>query len=312
MDYNFYDDITEFGTDDVKAMQSGNMINTDGRIVRAKKVQIPGTQKFAYLKSTVTPKAIGAIASARMYKQIGIATPPITQILFTSPVDIVQSIQPDVSNFEDKEVKLANEVCEFKNIAQDIMGKYKWEMFEDDVKAVLLTKLTPECLIQLQNIFLIDELRSDNDRHYKNYFFYREENAKKWQGVIVIDLEQMVAYDYAGETKKKFNSQFLNFPYSSATLQDKDDYVSFKNRILKIKEMIQTGCLAKENIEALKGALEFDLPGEVKIIAKENGIKGFEIGDMVFGKDYRDVLGPIKQLWAYNREQLGEDLGLEI
>ena len=153
------------------------------------------------VKRASNQQAIASIAASRMYKELGIITPPVF-ILKHQVKNLTDTIQQDVTYFDNFSTVLAADEVAFEKLDKKVFGKYKWQMFFDtELEMEFLKFMTPDCLEQLKNVFLVDEIRTDSDRHNRNYFFYRGKNSDKHEGVIAIDLEQMLI-DAASKTYK--------------------------------------------------------------------------------------------------------------
>ncbi|MBR4998822.1 MAG: hypothetical protein IKY10_02975, partial [Clostridia bacterium] len=161
--------------------------------------------------------------------------------------------------------------------------------------------MTPECLTQLENVFLVDELRTDPDRTTLNYFLTKAKGSQKYEGVVVIDLENMLLFDYCRNGEKDDFKNFILYPYSTATPQQNQDVATYKQRVVDLKELIQSGSLSKDNITVLKNALTYDFPKEIKKACKERKLKG---------KKRSIIVDPVERLWEYNNNEIGKDLGL--
>ena len=252
------------------------------------------------MKRPGNQQAVASIAASRMYGDLGIATPPVF-ILKSPEKYTTNTIQQDVTIIDNVFTTLAKNELAFEKINKQLYGKFKWQMFYDSsLVREFLKFMTPECLEQLQNVFLLDEIRTDSDRHSENYFFYRGKNSDKHEGVVVIDLENMMVFNYCGKNGYSFKD-FLVMPYASATPQLENDYKPYIERVRDIREMIQDGVLSEKNIEALVGALKYDYPEEVRKVAKERNL---------YGKEKRATTEPVDELWEYNNKTIGKDLGL--
>ena len=68
------------------------------------------------------------------------------------------------------------------------MSKDSWYLLEDSkLKERLLKIITPECFDEYIKLFLADRVGGYCDRRLGNYFFYRENGSRKWEGLIAID-----------------------------------------------------------------------------------------------------------------------------
>ena len=131
-------------------------------------------------------------------------------------------------------------------------------------------------------------------------FFYKTKDSDKYEGVIGIDLDLMQIYNYCGSKKEDFTN-FLVYPYQTATPHQSYDNVCYKQRITDMRQLAQDGVLSASNINVITSALEYDFPKEVKSACKD-----CKLG---FG-ERNDVVRPVERLWEYNRETLGKDLGM--
>ena len=253
-----------------------------------------------FVKRAMNKQCVPAIASSRMYNAAGIATPPLF-MLKSKEKKYTKTIEQEVTSINNLIYELAGSNIEFAKIETRAFGKHKWALFYDeDLVITMLKFMEYDCLEGLKDLFLADELRTDVDRHLKNYFFYRSPESKKYQGVVAIDLEQMAIYKYCGTSKSDFES-FLYYPYQSATPQIVSDELSYLDRVRNIRELIDDGVLSLRNIQTLKNIISYDFPNEVKKVAKERGLHGLE---------KRCLVTPIERLWDYNRKTIGKDLGL--
>ena len=254
-----------------------------------------------FMKNINTTLCIPAAASAKMYNAIGIKTPEIELLSKMDNYEIISTRQKFIASTKNILFTLANDDLDFIKIRQEFIDKYKWNIFCNESLINHFQKfMTPECLEQLQNIFLVDELRTDVDRHTKNYFFYKNKGSAKYEGVVVIDLELMIIYNYCGFSKDDFNN-FLYFPYASATPQQSTDKLCYKERAKNLCEIIQCGVLSKNNQQALISALTYDFPEEVNNYCKKQHI---------YFKNKKKITTPIERLWDYNRNTVGKELGL--
>ena len=254
--------------------------------------------KTCFVKDVDIKTGVSSIASSKLYEKIGILTPPVS---FVAKKDryTIQTIQPNVEDVEGVKTILANSDLEYKKISTRVFGKYKWQMFYDEsLVAALLKFMTPSCLTAFKNMFLVDELRTDGDKHLKNYFFYKSKDSNKYEGIIGIDLDLMQIYNYCGSKKEDF-ANFLVYPYQTATPHQAYDNVSYKQRITDMRQLVQDDVLSASNINAIKSALEYDFPKEMK-----NACKDSKLG---FGEK-NEIVKPIERLWEYNRETIGRDL----
>ena len=168
--------------------------------------------------------------------------------------------------------------------------------------------MTKKCLNDLINIFLLDELRMDVDRHCHNYILYKKYGEEKYQGVIPFDLEQVAPFvrihgdywlNYYGTDGFKY---FLNkFEYDTYTpIEYIDDELTYAKRVKAIMEHIQNGDLTNKSISLLKKEIEYDFPEKLTEICKNPYLRS-----------YKDTVYELySRLWEYNRDVVGKELGI--
>lgn len=256
--------------------------------------------KSYFVKSSDKNKGIASVVSSKLCEDVGILTPPV-YMLSGKDNKSIKTLQQSVEDIDGFETLLANEDVEYTKIQKKVFGKFKWQLFYDEeLIADLLKSMTPSCLTQFQNMYLVDELRTDIDRHTKNYFFYKTKDSKKYQGVIAIDLELMAIYTYCGAQKGDFIN-FLAQPYQTALPHQLYDKVSYIQRMSDMRQLLQDGVLSESNIKAILDALEYDFPKEMKKACKQKKV-GL--------KERNAIVSPIERLWEYNRKTIGKDLGM--
>ena len=298
---SFYDLQTSGVIDKLK---NGKTIDDVLKFVQRKsdcvaKYEVPDG-KTCFVKDVYTKTGISSIASSRLYEKAGILTPPV-HLVTKKDSYTIQTIQPNVEDIDGVKTILANSDLEYKKIQTMAFGKYKWQIFYDeDLIATLLEFMTPSCLTSFQNMFLVDELRTDGDKHLKNYFFYKTKDSDKYEGVIGIDLDLMQILNYCGSKKDDF-TRFLFCPYQTATPHQAYDNTCYKERITDMCQLAQDGVLSTSNIDAITTALDCDFPKEIKSACKDS-----KLG---FG-ERNDIIKPVERLWEYNRETIGRELGM--
>ncbi len=252
------------------------------------------------VKHSNAPYGILSVASSKLYKQAGINTPRV-HLLRSDDKMLVNTIQEDVLDINGLETCLPKDDLDYVQIEKKFYSKFKWQVFYDrNLENVFLQFMTRECLQELKNIFLADELRTDADRHVKNYFFVKRKDSEKYEAVIVIDLDQMMIYKYCGAKKEDFDN-FLHYYYGSATPQIVEDNTCYKTRVNDICEMLQDGVLNSGNVETIRSLLQSDIGKELKAVCKKQKLPRREVNR---------VVTPAQRLWEYNRQTIGKELGL--
>lgn len=176
----------------------------------------------------------------------------------------------------------------------------KWTiLYNNDERQELLKIMTEECLDQLINIMLIDELRADNDRHWGNFFFYKEKGADKFQGIIVIDVDNTRLLRQFSKNPKVAFPLFKHSEFISWTaLHYTDKEQSYAKRIKALQKLIQNNNLNNGQIATLKQTLAYDLPKEIKNLSAEHGLS----------QESRFVYDMTSRLWEYNNQHLRKEL----
>ena len=240
--------------------------------------------------------------SSKFYNDIGMSTPPMHLLLKDiAGHQILSLISQDVkSALPNKDIIHAYQLpMLFENLSYYSKElNSRWEvLFDDEVKGVFLEYLTTDCFDQLITMFLIDDLRTERDRHTANYFLYKSQGKDKFEGVIPIDNERTYVVLRGVKDKESFKS-FIEEKYSANNPLDYKDHLSVKERVEQIINLIESGKLSKKQIELLKRAVNYDLP---KTISNLNT------------NSYTDVSYPIvysafSYLWEYLNNTLDRHL----
>lgn len=263
-----------------------------------KRVALGSDKISCILKQSSTRQGIAGIASAKMYDKVGINTPQMHG-LEAHDFFRVQSLQQDVNNLPGLEVVLAQNCLEYQQITKHIFGKYKWQIFYDtNLRNAFLNFMTEACLEQMENFYLAGELRTDSDATLFNFFLYRPIGAKKYTGIIAIDLEQMQLIPYVGEKREEFDN-FIYYNYRSATPQQAIDSACYASRLNEIKQLLQDGVLSEGNVEIIKKILKHNFPKEVEDVCAQLHIQG---------KRKHSIVDPVKWLWDYNNNEFNREL----
>ena len=253
-----------------------------------------------FCKKWMSNSNFNGIFSANMYNKIGILTPPVYLIKRT-PSGKIQTASQDVKLFDTCEGIPASKILDSRLIMLNTHKHNKeWDIIHDkELRRLFLKIMTPECLDELIGLFLVDTLRSEIDRHTDNYFLVRPFGAKKFEGIMPIDLEETQVS--CGLEWKDFNS-FINMKYTHIIPSGIGEYRSHKERIESIMELLHGGKLSSENINLLERALRYDLPKQVKTT--------YDILPSKLQESEKYAYSSFAQLWDYNRETLGKELEL--
>ena len=255
-----------------------------------------------FVKNLDHKHAIGSVASAKMYREIGIPAAPVRMFKDRSlHNNLLTTIQPDVTQTLDVKTILARDDLEFAKIPQSFLTRNKWQILYDPVlREKFLKIMTPACLDKLIDIFLVDEVRTDSDRTVKNYFFYKSPNSDRYEGVIVIDQDYMQLFHYYDPFVTSF-AGFSVMPYRSMTPQQNEDLGTYRERIMDIRELLDEGLLSRSNIKTLTDAILFNFPKEVSLLCQQEKIPR---------RERRVIESLVSGLWDYAHNTIGKDLGL--
>ncbi len=266
-----------------------------------RELSIDGTNYF--YKQFHHENTLVEIASTNMYNEIGIPTPPVSLIREFLPDGPLSPeayvVNPDINQIPEYEFILG--IPLFKN--NGIRGFFphdRWgSLYDSDIRRKFLKFLTPECFDQLIGLSLVDEIRSERDRHLGNIFFYRKKGNTKYEGCIPIDnelIQLMHQYDF---TKSDFQT-FLLTKYSAGTPLCDMDSGTYISRIGNIRELLQDGMLTQGQIDLMKRAINYNFPKTIKQIGS----------NPLFAKKRKPVYDSVSRLWEYHHNNLGKDLEL--
>lgn len=245
------------------------------------------------------------IASANMYNEIGIPTPPIYTIEKPASGPLKQPLislaTQDVRSVQDFIFNVANDLISQKDMTgYRLLTMYKWDpLYDANLQRILLKYMTRECFDQLIGLFLVDEIRSERDRHEDNYFFYKSKDAELFEGVMPIDHEMMQVLRFDLHKKDDFTN-FLYTPYQTPNLFGSLDNGCYTQRVKDLKELLEDGVLTEEQIKLMKRAIQYNLPREIKRVGKNPHFKIFR----QFAYD------GASRLWECHHKDLGKELGL--
>ncbi len=254
-----------------------------------------------YTKLNNRELSLSEVASSNMYNAIGITTPPVYLINNPSKyrrlVEGTHLINQSLYSIDKYEFKPAHNVIGESTLD---MFKGKWDAVrQTSVKHTFLKLMTQECFDNLIGLALVDELRTEKDRHIFNYFFYRRPGKRKFEGVIPIDNELMEVMNHSIQTKDDFLT-FLKHRYWAYSPISVSGFSTYLDKTRQIKDLLQEDRLTPKQIELMKKALSYDLPREF-----------FESGSNPDLKMYRaSSYDKVSQLWEFNQNDMGRELGL--
>jgi hypothetical protein len=255
-----------------------------------------------------------SLATSQMYDDIGIVTPPEYIIRHEQPhigkikvahhskdyTNLFCTFAQNISSVRKISPELAIRIKEYKKVVANCGNKnYKWSILtEPALRHKFLEFMTEKCLDELMTLHLVDELRTEVDRHMGNLFLYKTKGSDKYDGVIAIDN----GFGQIAQNKDISFQDLLMFTYGSHTPQDGVGTTSYPNRIDEIRNLLYNGYIKKTQSKFLRKALKYDFPGTIKSVCKKYKIKGTKYNKTLYDKTAR--------LWEYNQETIGRDLGL--
>ncbi len=260
-------------------------------------------------------------ATSAMYNKLGIPTPPSHIIKTTKDTNPYLSATKSLFSLNDFIFEMAQSAAKTKDIIYyKCINDTRWGiLYDQELKERFLRYMTPECYEQLCNLYLVDELRSEADRHENNYFFYKSPTSEKFEGIIPIDNElcQLFLTNYETHTKDGFE-KFLREKYFSFTPVCSLDILSHQYRIDTLKKVVDDQVLSNNQISLLKKAVAHNFPGEVKktcelLLGKLNNScdRYTTFGQPTEeSKTLSAAYDATSRLWEYNYQELGTHLGL--
>lgn len=257
-----------------------------------------------YTKYWQDEASVFGIASNKMYTDIDIITPPETVIIVDPSKfdgEAVRSMSQDICSAKRIECIPATKVLEpiVSMFATSIPTKTKWEQLSEPYLIdALLNIMTPDCLDEFIGIMMLDEIRTDNDRHTGNFFFYKKPGYYKYCGVVPFDLNHAKIALKDVSSEQDFNA-FIRTRYKTVTVTQHDDIGSYNERLTAMKRAINSGIISNESIHMLRDGLKYDLPKAVKDLCSHPLLS-----------EHSKLYSATARLWDYSRDNLQDTLSL--
>ena len=272
-----------------------------------------------YIKDSNDRNTAVGLATSQMYNNIGLIT-PTPHILTTAPSNrrlFTRAKNPDprftnpsivtadISSIPGVESDTIENILsrEDKESAPFRIGRYAWQfLYDSSVRAILMQYMTPEAYNDMVADSLISEVRTDIDRHYLNAFLYKKAGAKKYEGFMPIDLDnlEILKHIYKDKFTEDNFEEFLASTYESTSLTGKHCNRAYFYRIADLKEIIDDGVVPLSSLEKLRAALSYDLPGAIEKQCKNS----------FFSKHKKPIVSAYDRLWDFNRTELRDHLSL--
>ena len=244
-------------------------------------------------------------ATDAMYKEIGIPVLPIYPLETDGKGDKkFKTISQHVYDIDGLIFAISGEIQKDRDFSYfRVFNDYKWAMFYDKkLQEVFLKYMTPECFEMLGALYLIDELRTEVDRHEDNLFYAKDYEDRKLSTILAFDneLAEILLVDTPPTSKEEFE-RFIKHPYFSYTPQNgSSPQLSYQTRIDNFKKLIQDNVLTPRQIKMVEAALKFDFPTEIK----KAGTHPYLQDEATTAYD------AVSRLWEYNNTELGKELGM--
>lgn len=204
------------------------------------------------------------LGSTKMYNDLGILTPPAfviedphSQKVYLATQD-VNSLGGHTAVIASKsQIEQVSKLCHTGDTTP-----WYW-LSNKALKSKLLSFMTPECYEELVSVCLLDEIRTECDRHPRNFFLIKHKGAKKFENVVPIDNE-FAEIAYSSMSTKSVFDMFLNYQYYSETPLGSFVVGSFAERMDHIKKLLHDGKLTTAQISLVTKELKYDLPKAIK------------------------------------------------
>lgn len=162
----------------------------------------------------------------------------------------------------------------------------------------MLEYMTPQCYEDLKNMYVLDVIMGNPDRHYLNYFLTKKKGGDKWQSVIAFDNESNIYRDtlkeFRGTPKEIYNlahSTVSNF-YTPQLVKDGITHVE---RLDDLRNHVVNGKFNRSQYELLERMVNYDLPSKMNTMYKVHDIKG---------KDVNKLKDVVSMAWETNQKMI--------
>lgn len=259
-----------------------------------------------YAKDIYGKYSIQAMCASKMYRDLGINTPPIYPIhtgkVHSAGNDIAIMSQ-DVRSIKEFFAEQLFRTTEFKKFRSRLgfndFFNNKWEfLLNENTKRKCLQFMTEECYNQILDMCIVDELRTDKDRGPDNFFLYKNLNSELYEGVIVIDLDLVHALTCKHPNKTDFSSWSAYSQYSTfIPLGGLDQAKPYEDRIIDMIQTIKQGKFSERHVNLIKRYLNFDFAGLMRKECKSLPLKKYSTclyeTYARLGEYNRKLLGPV-------------------
>lgn len=271
-------------------------------------LNICGIKYFAKnirLKTDCELLAPTEIGSTRMYNDLGIITPPANIVENPKIADKVYLATQDVESIKDYTTTIASK-SKLAKIINDLhlsfIGDKQWNLLYNNViQEKFLSCMTPQCFERLISLFLLDEIRTEGDRHLDNYFLIKKKGSRKYEDILPIDNEFAEVSYRKIKTKEAFKS-FATTDYLSSTPTNGYCTENFLERTNSLKQLLHDGKLTPAQVNLIKKELQYDLPKTIR--------EGSKHPQLI--KSCQDASDCMSRIWDYHysKDGVAHELGL--
>ena len=299
-------------TEDGKKIKRLGVVHKANSARAILKYDINGAQYFCKTEGSLRTGLIAhEMASSKMYGDLGLITPPV---YFMRRNGIVEKypcrISQDACAIDGIDIDKTSSITTLQNLPIKMskdLSPYAI-LYDKNIREALLSIMTEECFMELVNMFVAGDLRTDADMHPDNYFLFKEEGSDKYTSIMPIDLEHSQAILYKAYKKDDFSSFAKHKKFDSCIPFKYGYYGLFKeghlysgthdDRLKNIASLIQSGNLQPSQVSFIKNILQYDLPKSMKDICKANRFNAKE----------QSSCDSVARLWEYNRKVLEKEL----
>ena len=258
--------------------------------------------------------SLNSLIFSRVYNEVGILTPPVYVTLPDkkdekdfSYLNNLWTMQQSVDSLPLPQIHRGSYLA--SHIKQHIFREVKcgrWSILSDPkTKEIYLKYLTPEGVDELLNMFIADELKTEIDRHYNNYYVCSLGQEERYGKVIPIDMDGSRITFFVNNDFE----QALKTKYTAVTpAYTLDDHYSIEERVKILKNLIASGNMPQRQCNVIKTMLNHDLSRTIKDVINIPAVKRLDSPEKE--RNYTSFYDRYCQLWDYHRTQFGSELSL--
>ena len=253
-----------------------------------------------YSKKCKDECGVTELATSKLYNELGITTPPTYLFSTGSKKSSTYLISQDLKSATDMDIIVGKDLFDFKTVLDNykLDPRNKWEILTNKkIKELLLQYITEDCFEQMISVLLLDELRTELDRHFYNYFFCKRKDSDRYEFFVPIDHELTQLSTNPCISSSSFKD-FLKNDYMSEILFNSYDNLDYVSRIKAILKLIHKGLISNRQIKLLRQAINMDFPSIIRQTQKNQDTCRY-IETTATSYDY---------LWDYHQNNIGREL----